>query len=131
MTDNSNSIIMRVPVSVRVGPVPADITSHAQKFTFALANFKKILADKGIAVELDGERALTSYIVDDVLKTFTHLQDQLEVRHYQIAPNGDDHSLQISVDEGKTFTEIAVFKDYDVADAFGRAWVDGRAEQPA
>ncbi len=131
MSDKNMTVTMRVPMTVKIGPVPSDLTSHSQLFTFALANIKKILADKGIDAQFDGERALASYVNGDGLATFTSLGAKLDDRHYRLQPSGADHALEISLDRGETFVSIATFSDFDFAKAIGEAWVDGRAEKAA
>lgn len=134
MTDSNRSVTMKVPITMNIGPVPEGMDSHSQLFTFALGHIKKILADKGIVAQVDGEHAIAGYASNGATAYYTALGAKLDDRHYRIAPEegGEGHDLQISLDGGKTFTSVAVFNgDYDFVDGLGRSWAEGQAEKKA
>src|SRR3546814_20073461 len=45
-TKNPISILLRAPVTMKIGPVPADLTSSDQIMSFGLNNFARILSEK-------------------------------------------------------------------------------------
>src|SRR3546814_9033700 len=54
-TKNPISILLRAPVTMKIGPVPADLTSSDQIMSFGLNNFARILSEKGIAADVRSE----------------------------------------------------------------------------
>jgi hypothetical protein len=131
MNDIPRAATMTVPVTMKIGPVPDDVASHAQIFTFALANIKKILADKGISAVVSGEHALVTYAeADGAATTYTMNGQNVDDRHFRVQPDEiNGHSLEISTDGGLTFAAAASFDDYDLANGIGRAWAEGRTEK--
>src|SRR3546814_5877047 len=63
-TKNPISILLRAPVTMKIGPVPADLTSSDQIMSFGLNNFARILSEKGIAADVDGQFAPGSFSID-------------------------------------------------------------------
>src|SRR3546814_5378087 len=63
-TKNPISILLRAPVTMKIGPVPADLTSSDQIMSFGLNNFARILSEKGIAADVHGQFALGSFSID-------------------------------------------------------------------
>lgn len=133
MNDKTRSVMMRVPITMNIGPVPGDLTSHSQLFTFALAHIAHILKARGIEAKIDGQVALASYDGGDGegLKTHTHLGARLDDRHYRVQPAEGGFALETSDDKGVNYVRVAVFNDDAFARAVGDAWVDGRVEKAA
>jgi len=131
MSEKTRSVMIRMAITVNVGPVPEDLTSHSQLFTFALAHVTNILKSRGLEAKIDGSTALASYDAGDGLATYTHLGDRLDDRHYRVQPADKGFALEVSTDSGETYVETAVFNDDAFARAIGDAWVDGRAEKAA
>lgn len=131
MTDKARSVMMTAPITFRVGPVPADLTSHSQLFTFALAHVKHILKQREIDCRVHGELALTRYDAGDGDATYTVIGNRVDDRHCRVLPTDKGFALEISTDKGVTFNEVAVFNDEAFANMIGDAWVSGRAEMPA
>lgn len=131
MNDKTRSVMMRVPITLNIGPVPGDLTSHSQLFTFALAHITHILKTRGIEAKIDGQSALASYDAGDGLSTHTVLGARLDDRHYRVQPAEGGFALETSDDKGVTYVQVAVFDDAAFARAVGDAWVDGRAEKAA
>lgn len=131
MNDTPRAATMTVPVTMRIGPVPNDVASHAQVFTFALANIKKILADKGISAVVTGEQALVTYAdKEGPATTYTMNGESVDDRHFRVQPDDKNgHGLEISVDGGKSFEAAASFTDFVLANVIGRAWAEGRTEK--
>jgi hypothetical protein len=131
MSDDTRSVMMRAPITFNIGPVPADLTTHSQLFTFALSHITHLLRARGIEAKIDGKSAIASYDAGDGLASHVVLGARLDDRHYRIQPEGDGHALEISTDKGATYERAGVFNDRAFADAIGDAWVDGRAEARA
>src|SRR3546814_13316540 len=63
-TKNPISILLRAPVTMKIAPVPADLTSSDQIMSFGLNNFARLLSAKGIAADVDGQYALGSFSIE-------------------------------------------------------------------
>jgi len=131
MNDKTRSVIMRAPITFNIGPVPGDLKSHSQLFTFALAHVTHILKTRGIEAKIDGQVALASYDAGEGLKTHTYLGARLDDRHFRVQPVEGGFALETSEDKGVTYAQVGVFNDDAFARAVGDAWVDGRAEKAA
>lgn len=131
MNDIPRAATMTVPVTMKIGPVPEDVASHSQIFTFVLANMKKILADKGISAVVSGEHALVTYAEGEGSSTtYTMNGQSVDDRHYRVQPDQlNGHALEISADGGKSFEAVASFTEFDLANGIGRAWAEGRTEK--
>lgn len=131
MNDTPRAATMTVPVTMKIGPVPGELTSHAQIFTFALANIKKIFADKGISAVVSGEHALVSYAdPDSTVGTYTMNGQSVDDRHYRVQPDQlHGHGLELSADGGQSFESVGSFVEFDLANGLGRAWAEGRTEK--
>jgi len=131
MNDIPRAAMMTVPVTMKIGPVPEDVASHSQIFTFALANIKKILADNGISAVVSGEHALVTYAEGEgAAATYTMNGQSVDDRHFRVQPDQvNGHGLEISVDGGRSFEPVASFTDFDLANGIGRAWAEGRTEK--
>jgi len=131
MNDTPRAATMTVPVTMKIGPMPEDVASHAQIFTFALANIKKILADKGISAVVSGEHALVNYAEGEgPATTYTMNGQNVDARHFRVQPDqANGHALEISADGGKSFVPVASFTEFDLANGIGRAWAEGRTEK--
>jgi hypothetical protein len=132
MTEKARAVQMTVPVTFKIGPVPGDLTSHSQLFTFALAHIQHILKTREIASRVDGQFAIARYDAGNGNASFTVLGETLEDRHYRVLPKDTGgFSLETSTDKGVNFAEVAVFNDEPFAKMIGEAWVSGRAEMAA
>lgn len=125
-----NSILVRAPVTMNIGPVPADFDSSAQVMSFGLQNFARILSEKGIAADVDGQFALGTFSMNGEAAATQNTDGvRIDLRAYRLQPAGDQHDLEISTDLGASFSHVATFVDYDFARLVGDAWVDGRIEK--
>jgi hypothetical protein len=131
MNDTPRAATMTVPVTMKIGPIPADVASFSQVFTFALANITKILSDKGISAVVSGEHAVLTYAADGGQpESFVPNGQNVSDRHFRVQPDDvNGHQLEISVDGGETFVGAASFSDYALAEGIGRAWSEGRTEK--
>lgn len=132
MTDitHPNSILVRAPVTMNIGPIPADLKSSSQIMTFGLQNFARILSEKGIDADVDARCALGTFSMDGVgAATQTTDGVRVDQRVYRLQPEGDQHRLEISVDLGANFDFAGNFASYDFARTIGDAWQEGRIEK--
>src|SRR3546814_8124497 len=91
-TKNPISILLRAPVTMKIGPVPADLTSSDQIMSFGLNNFARILSEKGIAADVDGDRSEehTSELQSIIRTSYAHLctkqnlSPSMQSEHYWI-----------------------------------------------
>src|SRR3546814_15623399 len=107
-TKNPISILLRAPVTMKIGPVPADLTSSDQIMSFGLNNFARILSEKGMAADVDGQFALGSFSIDGgPAATQTTAGIRIDQRAARVQPTGAKPDLDISTDLGTTFYHIA------------------------
>ncbi len=123
------SLILQVPVAMKIGPVPEGIESHSQLFAFGLANFQKILTAQGITTAQKPEFGVISYAVNEEVTSFTSGGVNLNSRHYRLQPEDGKINLELSEDGGENFEVAAVCFDTELANKFGRAWAEGRTEE--
>ncbi|QAY80204.1 hypothetical protein [Sphingosinicella sp. BN140058] len=127
-------ITVRAPVSIKIGPVPQDITATAGVIAYGHQNFGKIFSERGIAAHIHGEDSVVTFSIDgeQPAKSQTANGLVLDERTFRIQPAGPDrHTLEISTDLGTTFRFGGTFADAVFAKAIGDAWVDGRIEPTA
>lgn len=132
MSDKINSILLSVPVTMKIGPVPGDITEGHAAMSFGLQNFARILSENGLPASVDGKLAIGTFSLDgEPAVTQTIGGIRLDTRAFRVQPDGDNHQLEISTDLGESFKVAGNFVDYDFANLIGEAWVDGRIEKAA
>ena len=129
-SNNPKSILLRAPVTMKIGPVPTDLTTSDQIMSFGLNNFARILSEKGIAADVDGQLALGTFSIDGgPAATQNTAGIRIDQRAARVQPSGDKHDLEISNDLGETYSLVGSFVNYDIARSFGDAWVEGRIEK--
>lgn len=129
MSEQTRSIIIRVPTLLNIGPVPNEVQGHNALLKFALANTQRILDATGVETRIKGEEATISYKTDDdKLRSFAATGRELSNRHFRIDPREDGlHALEVSTD-GQEYTEVGLINDPAFAELIGEAWVAGKVE---
>jgi hypothetical protein len=126
-------ITIRVPVTMKIGPVPESIDGPSGIFSFGIQNFGRVLSERGVVADISGEHAVATFALrDENAKSQTARGLVLDDRVFRIqAASNGQHQLETSTDLGETFNVAGTFTDYGFARAIGDAWVDGRVEQAA
>lgn len=127
---NNRRILVRAPITLSIAPVPGTVTKAEESVTFGIANFQRILKDKGISCKVDADQALAT-VVDGVNPAVTYTANGLNIleeRAYRVQINGEKHDLEFSTDLGNTFSVVGTFEDEGLANTIGAAWMDGRIE---
>lgn len=135
MSDNNKRVLhVTCPVTMTIGPVPQEVKSASELFTFGLSNLRHLLNENGLQnARMEGKHANIIY-ADGVKQavSFNHLGQDLDSRAYMLQPTAaGKHELSFSTDGGDSFKLVAVFEDEAFARAFGDAWTEGRAEAEA
>jgi hypothetical protein len=126
-------ITIRAPITMKIGPVPDEVQGSAGLFSFGIQNLGRVLSERGIAAQIDGEKAIATFALPgETALSQTARGLVLDNRAFRIQPaaNGQ-HQLEVSEDKGSTFQISGTFPDYAFARAVGDAWVDGRVEKTA